>query len=97
MYLGKIMEIGNAKELFKFPAHPYTNVLINATPVIDPRKRSTEPVIKGEIPSPIDIPPGCRFYSRCPFADDICKKVEPEIRLISKNRYVACHKPLLKN
>ncbi len=97
MYLGKIVEIGNTEESFKFPAHPYTNILINAATVLDPRKRSTKTVIEGEIPSPIDIPLGCRFYLRCPFADDICKKVEPEIRLISKDRCVACHKPLLNN
>lgn len=97
MYLGKIVEIGNTKELFKSPAHPYTNILINATPVLDPRKRATNAVIEGEIPSPINIPAGCRFNPRCPFADDFCRKEEPELKLISKERYVACHKPLLKS
>jgi len=97
MYLGKIVEIGNSKKIFDFPAHPYTNILTKATPVLDPRKRSNKVVIEGEVPSPLDIPAGCRFHPRCPFADDICKKVEPEMRLISKDRYVSCHKPLLKN
>lgn len=97
MYLGKIVEIGNSKELFKSPAHPYTNILISAAPVFDPRKRTNKTAIEGEISSPIDEPTGCRFHPRCPFADDICKKVEPELKLISKDRYVSCHKPLLKN
>jgi len=96
MYLGKIVEIGNSEKLFKFPAHPYTNILTNATPVLDPRKRTNKIVIEGEIPSPLDVPAGCRFHPRCPFADDICKKVEPELKLISKDRYVSCHKPLSK-
>ena len=96
MYLGKIVEIGNSKGLFEFPAHPYTNILTNATPVLDPRKKTDKIVIEGEVPSPLDVPAGCRFHPRCPFADDICKKVEPEMKLISKDRYVACHKPLIK-
>ncbi len=96
MYLGKIVEIGNSKKLFEFPVHPYTNILTNATPVLDPRKKTDKIVIEGEVPSPLDVPAGCRFHPRCPFADDICKKVEPEMKLISKDRYVACHKPLMK-
>lgn len=97
MYLGKIVEIGSSKKLFELPAHPYTNILTNASPVLDPRKKTNKAVIEGEIPSPLDIPAGCRFHPRCPFADDICKKVEPELKLISKDRYVSCYKPLLKN
>lgn len=90
MYLGKIVEMGPTEEVIKNPAHPYTQALINAVPVPDPDARRTEVVIKGEIASPINPPPGCRFHPRCPYAKEQCKQQEPELLEISKDRYVAC-------
>jgi peptide/nickel transport system ATP-binding protein len=92
MYLGKIMEMGTAEDIVYEPLHPYTNALISAVPVPDPRSRRTKLTIKGEIPSPIDPPPGCRFCTRCPVAEDICKKEEPELINVGKEHYVACHR-----
>ena len=97
MYLGKIVEIGPTTELFNNPGHPYTKILINATPKLDPRIRSNEIVIDGEIPSPINVPSGCRFHPRCPYCVDICKEVEPETRKVGLDRILACHRPLTEN
>ena len=96
MYLGKIVEIGQTKDIFNNPAHPYSNILTKAAPSLDPRKRNDKVIIEGEIPSPINIPTGCRFHPRCPIADEICKREEPKLRLISNDRQVYCHKPLYK-
>jgi peptide/nickel transport system ATP-binding protein len=92
MYLGKIMEMGNAEDIVYEPLHPYTTALISAVPVPDPKSRRTKLTIKGEIPSPIDPPPGCRFCTRCPTVEDICRKEEPELINVGKEHYVACHK-----
>lgn len=96
MYLGKIVELGKTKDVFNNPAHPYSNILTNAAPNLDPRKRSDKVVIEGETPSPIDIPTGCRFHPRCPFADERCKNEEPVLKILSDERRVYCHKPLFK-
>jgi oligopeptide transport system ATP-binding protein len=83
MYLGKIVEIADAKELFKNPIHPYTKALCNAAPIPDPNERDRKrTIIQGEIPNNTEIHPGCRFYSRCPYATDNCKKSEPELKPI---------------
>jgi len=95
MYLGKIVEMGTTEELIRRPAHPYMEALIAAVPVPDPTARRTEVIIKGEVPSPIFPPPGCRFHPRCPYAKDKCKKEEPRLSEIGKGRYVACHFPLI--
>ncbi|MDH7477869.1 MAG: ATP-binding cassette domain-containing protein [Candidatus Bathyarchaeota archaeon] len=92
MYLGKIMEMGSAEDIVYEPLHPYTTALISAVPVPDPKSRRTKSTIKGEIPSPIDPPPGCRFCTRCPAVEEICKKEEPELINVGKEHYVACHK-----
>jgi len=94
MYLGKIVEEGPSEDIIKHPLHPYTEALLAAVPVPDPTARRTEIVIKGEVPSPINPPPGCRFHTRCPYAKEKCKKEEPQLMEISKNRFVACHFPL---
>lgn len=94
MYLGKVMEIGPTEEIYAHPLHPYTNILIQAAPVLDPRKRKRTYVIKGEPPSPIDLPKGCRFSPRCPYAKDICRQQQPEMKEIAQGRKVACHFPL---
>ncbi|MEM2105382.1 MAG: ABC transporter ATP-binding protein [Candidatus Bathyarchaeia archaeon] len=91
MYLGKIMEQGTAEDVIYEPLHPYTRALISAVPVPDPTSQRTEVVLKGEIPSPINIPPGCRFHTRCPEVMEICRKKEPEYIEIKKGHFVACH------
>ncbi len=92
MYLGKIVEQGSTEKVIHEPLHPYTEALIAAVPVPDPTARRIKVVIKGEVPSAINIPPGCRFHTRCPYAWEICRKKEPPLVEVEKNRYVACHK-----
>lgn len=94
MYLGKIVEKGPSDDLIKKPLHPYTEALLAAVPVPDPTARRTDVVIKGEVPSPVNPPSGCRFHTRCPYVRDECKKKEPELIAIGEDRYVACHFPL---
>ncbi|OGD14019.1 oligopeptide ABC transporter ATP-binding protein, partial [Candidatus Atribacteria bacterium RBG_19FT_COMBO_35_14] len=91
MYLGQIMEIGSKNDIFSSPLHPYTLLLLNSIPHPDPRKKKKRVLPKGEIPSPIDPPQGCRFHTRCPFMKDKCVKEEPEIRELSKGHLVKCH------
>jgi peptide/nickel transport system ATP-binding protein len=89
MYLGKIVEMGSKESIFNDPLHPYTQALIQAIPTIKGRKERK--IVGGEVPSAIRPPSGCRFHPRCPFAMEICKKVEPELIEIKPNHYVACH------
>jgi peptide/nickel transport system ATP-binding protein len=91
MYLGKIAEVGLRDEVFKSPKHPYTVALMSAIPVPDPKHKHQKQIPRGEIPSPINPPSGCRFHPRCPFAFDRCSKEEPEMRKLSDTHYVACH------
>ena len=90
MFLGKICEIGNTDDIFENPLHPYTRLLLDAIPSIENAGKQRE-MLKGEIPSPIDVPSGCRFHTRCPNCMDICKTEEP---VLSENngRSVACHR-----
>ena len=90
MYLGKIVEIGPLEEVFKKPAHPYTATLLAAVPVPDPKYRRTHPIPKGEIPSAINPPPGCRFHPRCPSAKSMCNVHEPDLVEIRRGHWVAC-------
>jgi oligopeptide/dipeptide ABC transporter ATP-binding protein len=95
MYLGKVMEISPAAELYTKPIHPYTSALLGAIPIPDPaenRKRERL-VVSGEVPSPIDPPPGCRFASRCPRASDLCRTVEPPLTQYDGGHLAACHHP----
>ena len=94
MYLGQIMEIGSKNDIFSSPMHPYTLLLLNSIPHPDPRKKKKKVLPKGEIPSPIDPPQGCRFHTRCPYMKDKCVKEEPEIREMGKDHLVKCHFPL---
>jgi peptide/nickel transport system ATP-binding protein len=90
MYLGKIVEIGSLEEVFQNPIHPYTGTLLAAVPVPDPKYRRTEPIPKGEIPSAINPPPGCRFHPRCHYAVSACSHDEPELKEIRNTHWVAC-------
>jgi oligopeptide/dipeptide ABC transporter ATP-binding protein len=93
MYLGKIMEVASSKDIYKHPVHPYTEALLSAIPRLDPDKRKKRIILKGDIPSPINPPAGCRFHTRCIYAQEKCKKEEPQ--LISRDgRLAACHFPL---
>jgi len=93
MYLGKIMELTTSEKIVYEPLHPYTKALIKAVPVPDPTSERSEAVIKGEIPSPINPPSGCRFHTRCPeVMGRICREREPTIIDVGNNHYVACHK-----
>ncbi len=91
MYLGKIVELGTLRQVYTNPGHPYTQALLAAVPVPDPRARRTYPMPKGEIPDPIAPPPGCRFHPRCPEAKDICSVEEPKLVAIEEGHLVACH------
>ena len=92
MYLGKIMEMGTAEEIVYESLHPYTKALIAAVPVPDPKSRRTRSTVKGEIPSPINPPSGCRFHTRCLIAEEVCRQKEPELIKVDKEHFVACHK-----
>lgn len=91
MFLGKICEIGKTEDLYEKPLHPYTKFLIDAVPKPDPKLRKEDKeMLKGEIPSPVNPPSGCRFHTRCPYAQEICEKEEPEMKTYG-DRMAACH------
>jgi oligopeptide/dipeptide ABC transporter ATP-binding protein len=90
MYLGHAVEIGPAKEVTAHPAHPYTQALLAAVPKIKPAKQ-TRAAVTGDLPSPINPPPGCPFQTRCPLVQDICRRDMPPMREISPNHFAACH------
>ena len=91
MYLGKVIELASTKELFNNPLHPYTKALISAIPVPDPTARRKRILLKGEVPSPVNPPLGCRFHPRCPYAKEICRVKEPEMIEVKNDHYLACH------
>jgi oligopeptide transport system ATP-binding protein len=93
MYLGKIVEVANRDDLYRFAKHPYTVALLSAVPIPDPIVEATREriILRGEPPSPIALPPGCNFHPRCPISTEICKEVIPPLRQIGEDHWVACH------
>jgi peptide/nickel transport system ATP-binding protein len=97
MYLGKLVELAPADELFNLPLHPYTQALFGAIPLPDIDNMRELTVLEGNVPSPINPPSGCRFHTRCPVAQEICTRDEPEFRQVQPGRFVACHFVLENN
>jgi peptide/nickel transport system ATP-binding protein len=91
MYLGKIVEMAPRRHIFTAPKHPYTKALLSAVPVPDPGAARTPMILKGDVPSPMKPPKGCRFHTRCPFVFDRCRTEEPELRSTGVGQWVACH------
>jgi oligopeptide transport system ATP-binding protein len=93
MYLGIIVELAERNELYENPLHPYTTALLSSVPIPDPKRdrQRHRIILKGEIPSPINPPSGCRFHNRCPIAQDLCSKTTPEWREILPDHWIACH------
>jgi peptide/nickel transport system ATP-binding protein len=91
MYLGKVVEIGDVEAIYADPRHPYTAALLSAMPSTDPDRRTEEAPLAGDPPNPIDPPPGCRFHTRCPFAEEPCRRAEPGLNPAGDRRQVACH------
>lgn len=90
MYLGRIVEIADSHELFSRPMHPYTEALISAVPVPDPKTKRPRIILEGDLPSPIDLPQGCRFYSRCPKRIPDCQKIDPPLYDVGQGHRAAC-------
>ncbi|MRS16321.1 dipeptide ABC transporter ATP-binding protein [Enterobacteriaceae bacterium RIT691] len=90
MYLGRVVEMSRKEDLYQRPLHPYTRVLLSATPSINPAERRIKIEVKGELPSPLHPPSGCAFHKRCPFATELCRQQEPQLRPIDGSQ-VACH------
>jgi len=91
MYLGKLVELADADQLYESPKHPYTKALLSAIPIPDPTVRRERIVLKGDLPSPANPPSGCRFHTRCPMAQEICKIEEPPLRDVGDGHMSACH------
>jgi oligopeptide/dipeptide ABC transporter ATP-binding protein len=91
MYLGRIVEAGDANAICAAPKHPYTQALLSAVPVVDPDSKRQRIVLSGEIPSPIAPPSGCPFHPRCPVAQPRCKSETPPLRRLADGRQTACH------
>ena len=90
MYLGQIVELAASETLYRRPLHPYTQALLSAVPMPDPALRGERIILRGDVPSPIDPPPGCRFHTRCLFAKEVCRKRVPSFREVADGHWVAC-------
>ena len=94
MYLGKLMELASKSQIFNRPRHPYTQALFSAAPTAEVGHKKKRVILKGDVPSPLNPPPGCRFHTRCPQAEENCRQVEPEFKLLAPGHWAACHYPL---
>jgi oligopeptide/dipeptide ABC transporter ATP-binding protein len=94
MYLGKMVEVARTDDLFASPKHPYTKVLLSAIPQASPNRTKERIILQGDVPSPANPPSGCRFHTRCPFAQERCRVEEPKLETVGPDRQVACHFPL---
>jgi oligopeptide/dipeptide ABC transporter ATP-binding protein len=92
MYLGKIVELANDTDLYTSPKHPYTEALLSAVPMADPRIKKRRIILQGEIPSPINLPRGCRFSTRCSYRSSLCGEAEPEFKDLGGGHWVSCHR-----
>ncbi len=91
MYLGRIVEIGDKTTIYDAPQHPYTQALLSAAPEPTPRRTGTRIVLTGDVPNPADVPPGCSFHTRCPIAQDICRRERPPLATVAPGQRAACH------
>jgi peptide/nickel transport system ATP-binding protein len=91
MYLGRIVELGDTESIFERPQHPYTVALLSAVPTPDPRISRKRIILSGDVPSPVDPPPGCRFHTRCPYAEARCRTEVPVMKEIAPGHFAACH------
>jgi oligopeptide transport system ATP-binding protein len=94
MYLGRVMELARVEEIYSQPRHPYTVALLSAATLPDPKAKKRRLTLRGDVPSPIDLPPGCPFHLRCPTQSEECSVARPEIREISPEHFVSCHYPV---
>ena len=90
MYLGQVVELARSQELYKAPLHPYTQALLTAVPVPDPNRKTQRAVLLGDVPSPIDPPPGCRFHTRCRYAKETCSLQVPPLKEVLPSHFAAC-------
>jgi oligopeptide transport system ATP-binding protein len=90
MYLGKIVELANSKELYQKPLHPYTQALLSASPIPDPELKRDRVILKGDVPSPINPPKGCRFHTRCLYEQETCRQNEPKLKVVESDHQAAC-------
>jgi len=89
--LGKIVEVAESHAVYGTPLHPYTQALLSASPMPDPQMKHKRILLTGDVPSPINPPPGCRFHTRCRYSQDICAETEPELREVRDGHRAACH------
>jgi len=91
MYLGNMVELAGAEDIFTHPVHPYTEALMNAIPTTDEEGKKELQILEGDIPSPVNPPKGCKFHTRCPYCTEICRQVVPEWEEVRPDHFVACH------
>ncbi|MBI2988379.1 MAG: dipeptide ABC transporter ATP-binding protein [Deltaproteobacteria bacterium] len=91
MYLGKVVEIASSDKIYRDAKHPYTRALLSAVPIPDPERKKERIILEGDVPSPVNPPPGCAFHPRCPYREDICDKAEPKLEFGADSHGVSCH------